>query len=394
MWKRISSENSGGFFLLTLSHGFAHVFVASLAPLLPLIKEEFRLSYTAIGGLTFVLSLCFAVASIPAGLISDRANRIKLILSMFSLAGLFCSFIIFASSYLTVLIFLMLLFLSMGIYHPSAYPYLSDKYSQKKGNKFGFFEAGGGTGRLLGPLLAGMIGSYLGWRSVYIFWAILAFFTVFLFYQFFRYNEDKTEQSRNKTNRKAEVKKFTSRKSISHFPHLKKVYLISGFFGFIAGGSIAFLPLFLTDVRNLPVSIAGGMLTLFLAGGLLGNMIGGKFSDIWGPKKILQISFFATFFLLFLIPLTPGFLIILVLLPAGVLFFMTLPALSVLIGETETKDLGLAFGMQTLTGAGFGAFSRLLSGLISDFLGVQYIFFLLSLAAILGASFTYFSFER
>lgn len=172
-----------------------------------------------------------------------------------------------------------------------------------------------------------------------------------------------------------------------YYSHLKTVSLAQGFFGFVAGGMVSFLPLFLTDVYKFSVSTAGGMLTLFLAAGLVGKMIGGRYSDIGDPRRIISIGFLITSFFLILVPLIPGFFLTLVLLPAGIAFFMILPALFVLTGKIKTTDLGLAYGIQLSSGAGFGAASKFLCGVISDVAGIQDIFFLLSAVAFFAAIF-------
>lgn len=384
---RIKDDNKLRLGLITFSHALIHVFPASLAPLLPLMRVEFNLSYTAVGIVTFTLSLCWAFSGIPAGIVSDKTDRIKLILSMFLLTGIFSSAMILMSTLTGTLLILVLLFLSMGIFHPSAYSYLSDKYFKNKGKVFGIFEAGGSTGILIAPLVAGVVGSYLGWRYVYTLWAFPAFATAFLFYRFSLKNK-LSDGGMEKSTKRKNNKEPSQKRELSHYySHLKTVSLAQGFFGFVGGGIVSFLPLFLTDVYKLSVSTAGGMLTLFLAGGLVGKMIGGRYSDIWGPRRIISIGFLITSFFLILVPLIPGFSLTLVLLPAGIAFFMILPALFVLTGKIKTTDLGLAYGIQLSSGAGFGAASKFLCGVISDVVGIQYIFFLLSAVAFFAAIF-------
>ncbi len=301
---------------------------------------------------------------------------------------------ILMSSLPGVLLFLILLFLSVGIFHPLAYTYLSDRYSKEskeKGKVFGIFEAGGSIGVLIAPLVAGVVGSYFGWRYVYTLWAIPTFATTLLFYRFCKKDKLRDGET-DKSNREKNSNKEPSKKrELSHYYlSLKTVSLTQGFFGFVVGGSVSFLPLFLTDVRKLSVSAAGGMLTVFLVGGLIGKIIGGRYSDIWGTRRIIGIGFLITSFFLILVPLVPGFLLILVLFPAGIAFFMILPALFLLTGKIKTSDLGLAYGIQLSSMAGFGACSRLLSGVLSDLVGMEYVFFLVSAVAFFAAIFTHF----
>lgn len=376
------------FFLITFSHSLTHMFIASLAPLLPLIRAEFDLSYTLVGVMASILSLCFAFSSIPAGIISDKMDRIKLMLSMFLLVGILSSAMVLMSTFVSVFLLLIFLFLSLGIFHPSAYPYLSDIHPEGKGGVFGFFETGGGMGRLIAPLVAGVVGSYFGWRKVYTLWALAAFATTFLFYQLLVKNME-TRRKNITSSKKNNNKKPNQKGLFFNYPHLKAVYLATGLFGFVVGGSITFLPLFLTDVQKLPVSVAGGMLAVFLAGGLVGNVIGGKYSDRWGPKKVLELGFLIPSFLILSIPFVSGFSLMFILLPAGIAFFMILPASALFIGSIDTNGLGLAYGINVLCGSGLGASSRFLCGVISDVVGIRYVFFLLAATAFFAGIFVY-----
>lgn len=153
--------DKSSFFLITFSHGLLHVFQGSLAPLLPLIRAEFGLSYTAGGILTLTLSLCCAFSGISAGVVADKTDKTKVILSTFLLIGIFSSIMILTSAFLSVLLSLIFLFVSIGLFHPPAYSYLTDKYSEGKGETFGVFETGGSVGILISPVVAGAVGSFL-----------------------------------------------------------------------------------------------------------------------------------------------------------------------------------------------------------------------------------------
>ena len=375
------------FLLLTFSYGLSHVFLTSLAPLLPLIRKEFSLSYTVVGVFTFVLVLCFAFAGIPAGILSDKIDRVKLLLSIFLALGILSSAIIFTSGFRSVLTLLAFLFFSVGLFRPSAYPYLSKRYSERKGKRFGLFETGGNTGKLTAPLVAGVIGSWLGWRCVYLLWGTFAFAVAFILYRF-SFPNTLLDDRRNKS--KEKQKRNRDSPSKHPYPCFKTVYVTSGFFGFIAGGSKTFIPLFLTDEQSVSVSVAGAMLTLFLAGGLVGGVIGGRLSDAWGPKTVLEMSFIATCLLMLLVPFTAGPLLIATLVCAGVTLYIALPALSFLIGEAKTAGLGLAFGIQSLSIGALGALSRVFLGIIGDLLGISYIFFFLSAVGFIASAFVYF----
>ena len=253
----------------------------------------------------------------------------------------------------------------------------------------GIFETGGSIGVLVAPLIAGFVGSYFGWRYVYTLWAIPAFIAAFLFYRVSFRRKPGDKSSRTKLARRDTPTEYKKRSSVNCSTHPGVVYLTQGFFGFVSGGAVSFLPLFLTDVHKFSAGVAGGLLTLFLAAGAVGKIIGGRCSDKWGTRKIIGIGFLITCFFLMLVPFAAGFSLILILLFGGIAFFMILPALFLSTSEIKTGDLGLAYGIQILSGTVFGACSRLLSGIISDLLGIKYVFFLLSAVAFFATIFVY-----
>lgn len=390
---RLREADKRFLFLITFSNGLLHVFKTSLAPLIPLIQAEFGLSYTKVGILTSILTLCWAFSGIFAGIVADKADKIKVILSALLLTGIFSSIMVLTSTFLTVLLFLIFLFISIGLFLPPVYSYMTHKYLETRGKIFGIFQTGGSVGILIGPIAAGVVSSYLGWRCTYTLWALPTFVIVCLLYRFFLKNRVKNK--REDKDDEIDKKELLKRKSLSNFlPQLKIIFLAQGFFGLIGGGTISFLPLFLKNVHNFSVGNAGGVLSLFLAGGMVGKMIGGKYSDIWNLKKVITVAFLTTSLSLFLVPLVSSFFLIVVLLFAGVTLFMALPALAFLTSELKTTDLGLAYGIQFLIGNGSGALSQFLSGLVGDILGIEYIFFLLSAVAFFAGIFLCFFFNQ
>ncbi|MBC7189964.1 MFS transporter, partial [Candidatus Aerophobetes bacterium] len=340
------------------------------------------------------LNICWAFSGIPAGIASDKKDRIKLLLFMFLFVGIFSLALLLAHTFFGVFFLLVCLFLTIGIFHPPAYSFLSEGYSENRGRIIGTFETGGSIGTLIAPLVAGFVGSFLGWRYVYTLWALFAFVIAFLFYYLFCNNKNNKIIKNEGHKIKINGKKPPQGKSSSYSPYFRILFLTQGFFGFISGGSISFLPLFLTDMHKFEVSTAGGMLTLFLAGGVVGKLLGGKYSDAGDAKKVVELGFILTAFFLILVPVLPGYLLSIALFPAGITFFMILPAIFFLVGEVKTGDLGLAYGIHLLSGAGFGAISKFLCGVISDAVGIRYIFFLLATVGFFAAFFVYNYLER
>lgn len=362
--------------LFTFSHIIVHLFTGTLAPLLPLIRTEFALSYTLIGIITFGNRIVLASISIPAGMVSDKVNRISLTSLMFAIMAT-CAGALFLSQRLAmVVLFLILLTASISPFHPCAQSYLSEKYSQRRGKVFGIFEVGGSTGLMIAPLVAALLGPKLGWRYVYGSWGVFAAIMAVIVYF--------TSKVTDKKPFKTLISNFSSLKTkniqfLGTHKKLKFIYLTQGFFAFVSRGTVLFLPIFLVDIHNFSVRMAGYVLTLFLIAGAIGKILGGRCSDRWGGGKTIGLCFLILTCLFLIVPFSRGKWLIITLTIIGALLYMILPPLFALTGEVKKKDLGFAYGTQFLVAMVFAASSQLLCGVISDMLGVEKIFFLFTL---------------
>jgi len=99
--------------------------MALLSPLLPFIRNDFSLSYTEIGGLLFAYNIAYGVSQLPAGWVADRIGpRIMLTVGVAGVA--FAGLLIGLSpTYVMLVLFLVLLGIAGGGYHPAAAPLVS-----------------------------------------------------------------------------------------------------------------------------------------------------------------------------------------------------------------------------------------------------------------------------
>jgi len=104
--------------LFVLAHFSHHLLTALPAPMLPMIRDDFRLDYTKAGFVFSAFNVAYGVAQLPAGWLADRLGpRVLILIGIcgVALAGLLVSF---SSSYIVMLIFLGLMGVAGGGYHP------------------------------------------------------------------------------------------------------------------------------------------------------------------------------------------------------------------------------------------------------------------------------------
>ncbi|MCW3133726.1 MAG: MFS transporter [Methanophagales archaeon] len=360
-------------------HGLMHILATTLPALSPLVKAEFQLTNTAVGVLSFAFAAAIGLGSIFSGMLSDRYDGIRLIsLGFFSTATL-SAFLFLSYDFLS----LTLTFIAMGFflsfYHPSALSHIANSFKIRRGKVFGVHETGGSIGIAITPLIAALISFYAEWRFVYLFWAFPTFFFAFLLLKLMKKRDFFSNANANDMKLSVFIKQIISTGSI------RRIYVIEGLFGFVFGGSLTFIPIFLNEAKGLSPDLAVMLTCVFTGGGAIGKFVGGHFSDLVGGRKVMVYGFFLTAPLFFSVPFLPLLGAILALALAGLIFPTILPAIITTIGkEVPPSRTGIAFGLMMFAGFGFGSTSRPLLGLISDSFGISTVFYPIVIAVLIG----------
>jgi MFS family permease len=111
--------------LFVLAHFAHHLLTALLTPLLPFIRDEFSLNYTQSTLIVSSYSISTGVSQIPAGWLADRIGPHILInvgICGVALTGFLLGL---SPTYTMLLVFLVLMGVAAGGYHPAAAPLVS-----------------------------------------------------------------------------------------------------------------------------------------------------------------------------------------------------------------------------------------------------------------------------
>jgi FSR family fosmidomycin resistance protein-like MFS transporter len=367
---------------LTASHGLMHIMVVALPALSPLVKAEFGLTYTAVGLLSFAFAAAIGVGSIPAGLLADRFDGIVLIKLGFFVTAIFSALLLLPWDFVSITLIFIALGFFLSFYHPSALSHIARSFSVNRGRTFGVHETGASIGLAISPLIAGFIAYYYGWRLVYLFLAVPALFIALVLLRNQKggtVGAERTKQHTDITILKEFIRQMVRTSSI------RRVYLTEGLFGFVIGGAVTFIPIFLNEAKGLGPEFAVAVTSVFTVGGAVGKYVGGHLTDFVGGQKVMVIGFFLVAPLFFSAPFLPLFWAILALACAGMIFPMILPAIITTIStEIEQSRTGVAFGMLMFAGFGFGSLSRLLMGVVGDSFGIATVFYPLVVVTLAG----------
>ena len=152
--------------LVGFAHLVSHFFQLILAPLFPLIKDEFGIGYAALGLMVSVMYTVSGISQTMAGFIVDRygAHRVLLFgMAAFSLALLLTGL---ATSYWMLLALALLAGVGNSVFHPADFAILNAKVNPKRlGYAFSTHGIGGNFGWLLAPVFSIGISTAYGWRT-------------------------------------------------------------------------------------------------------------------------------------------------------------------------------------------------------------------------------------
>jgi predicted MFS family arabinose efflux permease len=152
--------------LVGFAHMFSHFLQLILAPLFPLLKDQFGVGYAALGLMVSVMYTVSGVSQTMSGFIVDRygARRVLLFgMTAFSLAMLLIGL---ATSYWMLVAIAVLAGMGNSVFHPADFGILNAKVNPKRlGYAFSTHGIGGNFGWLAAPAFSIGISSVYGWRA-------------------------------------------------------------------------------------------------------------------------------------------------------------------------------------------------------------------------------------
>ena len=154
---------------VSAAHFVSHYYILLLAPLLPFVRADLRISYTEIGVALAAFNTVTAVLQAPAGFLVDRIGaRIPLIGGL--LLGAFAFLAVgLSDSYWMLVGMFAIAGIGNAVYHPADYALLSQHVpAERIGPAFSFHTFAGMAGSAAAPPTLLMMQSIWGWRGAFI----------------------------------------------------------------------------------------------------------------------------------------------------------------------------------------------------------------------------------
>ena len=348
---------------LALGHFVIDLYAAFLPPLLPLLIDKFQISFTSASLLAAVLSLSASVTQPVFGFLFDKLGGWKMIIWGPVVAGLSLSSLGLASHYSVLILLLILGGLGLSSFHPEAAALTTSLSGQRRTRGMSIFMLGGNLGYSLGPFLILMVVIHLGleWS---LFASLPALGTAWVLHRYALLGE--------------KAPKIHSTSSIKIESSLnRRVLGFSVLFSVVVLrvttvlSLVTFLPM-VQNLRGFSLIAAGGSITVFMACGAFGGLIGGYLADRVGRRKTILTSFILVPPALSAFLYWKGPMSFFILALLGFLLYISEPSCIVLAQEMVPQQARTASGLIMGMAWGLGGGGVLGVGALADVFGIEW----------------------
>jgi FSR family fosmidomycin resistance protein-like MFS transporter len=152
--------------LISTAHGISHFFQLIVAPLFPLIKGDFGVSYAALG---FAMAVFYAVSALlqpVAGFVVDRFGARGVLLGGVGLQVLGVFVVASSQSYLLLVAGMAVTGIGNSVFHPADFSILNARVGvQRLGYAYSAHGIAGSLGYAAAPVFSGGLAALFGWQA-------------------------------------------------------------------------------------------------------------------------------------------------------------------------------------------------------------------------------------
>ncbi len=258
--------------LVGVAHLMSHFFALAVPPVFYLLKEDFGVSYAAMGFATTMFYVGSGMLQTPAGFLVDRFGGKAMLAAGVTLESLGIMLVGLAPSYPLLVAAFAVAGMGNSVFHPADMAILNSKVDRKRlGYAFSVHSVSGNIGWVLAPMFSVTLATAFGWRTaLFAAGAIgLAVATLIALQPLLRHEpRAAAPRARSASALRGDLKLLVSAQVLSCF----------SFFFFTSVSSTAMQTFSIPAIVSLygvPLAAAAGTLTGYLVGAAVGTLAGG-----------------------------------------------------------------------------------------------------------------------
>ena len=370
--------------VMALAHFMSDYYTAFLPVLLPIIANQYGISYSESAAIYMVFSVAMNFVQPPIGLVADQRNLNYIMPLSVLTGGVFASIIMLSPNLVTLLLIVLLCGFCSSGFHPVSASILTRVLPLKsKGFATSVYIAGGNLGFALAPVIvAGFIEQF--GQNLLAMMALPAIFTTILIYirhlqvpspeLLARASAAKAAKAAKKAGNAA-FDTGSGEVSIGKLIRSKQFIVLNSAIAFRSWtycSLVVFIPLLFSE-KGYSSMEGATCLVVLLIGAVVGGLVGGALTDHFGPKKVtlgsFAIALVTGLIFMYYCDLSPLSMICLFLCGAGV--YGSTP--NAIVWAQRLMPNNAAFAASMMLGFTFGAgyVESVLTGFLGDFIGLQ-----------------------
>ncbi len=372
-------------YAILFSISFAHLLNDLLQSVIPatypLVKQNYRLTFSQIGWITFTFQLTASILQPFVGNYTDRNPRpYSFAIGMgFSLTGIVL--LAFASGFASVLLAVGCVGIGSSIFHPEASKVAYYASGGKRGLAQSIFQLGGNSGSAIGPLLVALIvipsgQHFILWFTLAALAGMLVLIRVGNWYKGHLFLRAKGKFAAE------EIRQPLSKATVVSSIVILLILIFSKYFYLTSITS--YFTFYLIDKFHLSVQQSQFHLFLFLISVAGGTFIGGPLGDRFGRKIIIWVSILGIAPFTLLLPHVNLFWTSIFSVLIGFILASAFSAILVYAQELLPGKVGMISGLFFGFAFGIAGIGSALLGHLADRTSIEYVFKICAYLPLLG----------
>jgi MFS transporter, FSR family, fosmidomycin resistance protein len=351
--------------VLSAGHLFTDVSQGSIPALLPFLITRQHLNYASASALILAATISSSVIQPLFGHLSDRRSLSWLMPLGPALGGLGVALIGVAPSYGLTFAAVVVSGIGVASFHPEGSRFANYVSGARRSSGMSLFSVGGNIGFALGPALVTPLVLVFGLHGTLLMIVPTWLMALVLVHELPRLRSFRADLVQGRVQPSDEP---------DHWGPFVILGVVIALRSFVYFGLVTFIPLYYAHDLHTSKATGSAALSVMLAGGAVGTLVGGPLADRFGRRNVLRGS------MLILPPLIVGFLASG---PALAMVFAALAgaatiatfAVTIVMGqEYLPARIGVASGVTIGLSIGLGGVGAPLLGLVADAHGLRSVF--------------------
>lgn len=369
-------------FTISFCHLLNDMMQSVIPAVYPLVKDQFKLSFTEIGLITLTFQLTASLLQPFVGFYTDRKPQPMSLLT--GMGFTFVGLILFsmATNFGWLLIAAGLVGVGSSVFHPESSRVAHMASGGRKGLAQSIFQVGGNAGSAIGPLLAALIVvpfgiAGVGWVSLGAVIAMVLLWYVGKWYSGHLYLKKQKQGGIAHSGEKPIGKRRIA------FALLILLILIFSKYFYLASMT-SYFTFFLIDKFHVTAQESQLYLFAFLAAVAAGTIIGGPLGDRFGRKYVIWISILGAAPFTLALPYVPLFWTVVLSVIIGVIIASAFSAILVYATDLVPGKVGTIAGLFFGFAFGLGGLGSAVLGNLADHTSIGFVFRVCAYLPLLG----------